>query len=234
MTPPGRPPDAAIPKVAPRLLKLDAGTSLWRVHSTRRSATDFKDKPTDAVFGGGRFDSTHTDPYPFLYAAPEPETAIMETLTRSLPFHFKRFRTIRRVTVANMTLSCVLVTEPLTMISLMSGIDLASALQDEWLIQCGSGDYPQTRRWAAWLRQQVPAAQGIAWMSRRNVGAQSVILFGDRCDDALALTSVPATDLESAAGADWLNARLEPYRTRIIRPAARRIVPPPPASVSRA
>lgn len=223
MTPPGRPPDAALPNVGPRLLKLDVGMSLWRVHSTQRRAIDFKDKPTDAVFGGGRFDSMHTDPYPFLYAAPEPETAILETLTRDLPFHFKHFRTIRRITVANMTLSCVLVTEPLTMISLMNGIDLASALQDEWLIQCGSSDYPQTRRWAAWLRQQVPAAQGIAWMSRRNVGTQSMILFGDRCDNVLELASEPAIDLKSAIGADWLNERLKPYRTRIIRPAARRI-----------
>ncbi len=221
MTPAARPPETADPKISPRLVKLDVGTQLWRVHSTHRLATCFKDQPTDEVFGGGRFDATQTDPYPFLYAAPVPETAILESITRDLPFHPKKFRTIRRENVANLTLSPVLVTEPLTLVSLMTGIDLASALQDQWLIQCESRDYPQTRRWARWLRLQVPAAQGIAWMSRRNVGDQSVVLFGDRCERVLAAASEPAIDLESEAGADWLNHRLKPYWTRIMPPARR-------------
>lgn len=221
MTPAGRPPQAEVPTVSPRLLKLDVGTLLWRVHSTDRPAVCFKRLPTDEVFGGGRFDGTESDPYPFLYAAPVPETAILETLTRDLPFHSRHLRTIRRNTVANMTLSPVLVTEPLTLISLMSGIDLASALQDGWLIQCGSRDYPQTRRWASWLRLQVPAAQGIAWMSRRNVGNQAVVLFGDRCANVLDLATEPAINLASGVGADWLNQRLKPYRTRIMPPARR-------------
>jgi len=182
-------------------------------------AISFKDRPSDEVFGGGRFDATQADPYPFLYAASVPETAILESIARDLPFHSKHPRTIKRASVANLALSPILVSEPLTLISLMSGIDLASALQDGWLIQCGSHDYPQTRRWAKWLRQQVPAAQGIAWMSRWNVGSQSVILFGDRCDSVLESASEPSIDLASEIGADWLNQRMRPYRTRIMPPA---------------
>ncbi len=117
----------------------------------------------------------------------------------------------------------MLVTEPLTLISLMNGIDLASVIQDGWLIQCESRDYAQTRRWARWLRLQLPAAQGIAWMSRRNVGSQSVILFGDRCENVLEMASEPVINLASPAGADWLNQRLKPYRTRISRPHAARL-----------
>lgn len=221
MTPAARPPDAAVPKVSPRLLKLEVGTLLWRVHSADRPAICFKHETTDEVFGGGRFDATDADPYPFLYAAPVPETAVLETLTRDLPFRPTNFRTIRRENVADRTLSRVLVTEPLTLISLMNGADLASVLQDGWLIQCEAHDYPQTRRWAKWLRLQVPAAQGIAWMSRRNVGTQSVVLFGDRCESVLELAGEPAIDLASAAGADWLNQRLKPYRTRVMPPARR-------------
>jgi hypothetical protein len=225
LTPAARPPDTVVSKLSPRLLELDAGTLLWRVHSTLWAATSFKKEPTDDVFGGGRFDATQTDPYPFLYAAPVPETAILETLTRDLPHHSKHFRTIRRKNVADLRLSPLLVTEPLTLISLMNGIDLASALQDEWLIQCESRDYPQTRRWARWLRLQVPIAQGIAWMSRRDVGKQSVVLFGDRCPSVLKPASAPAIDLASAAGADWLNQRLKLYRTRIMPPARRAASP---------
>lgn len=219
MTPAARPPDTVVPKISPRLLKLDVGTMLWRVHSTDRAAISFKNQPTDEVFGGGRFDATQIDPYPFLYAALVAETAILETITRDLPHHSEHFRTIRRENVADLTLSPLLVTEPLTLISLMNAIDLASALQDEWLIQCESRDYPQTRRWARWLRLQVPTAQGIAWMSRRDVGNQSVVLFGDRCASVLKPAIAPAIDLASVTGADWLNQRLKPYRTRIKPPA---------------
>lgn len=221
MTPAARPPETAVPKVSPRLVKLDVGTLLWRVHSTHRNAISFRNQPTDEVFGGGRFDATPTDPYPFLYAAPVPETAVLETITRDLPHHPKHFRTIRRENVIDLTLSPLLVIEPLTLISLMSGIDLACALQDEWLIQCESRDYPQTRRWARWLRLQVPTAQGIAWMSRRDVGQRCVVLFGDRCTSVLEPARLPAIDLASAAGAEWLNHRLKPYRTRIMRPLRR-------------
>ncbi|HUC57998.1 MAG TPA: RES family NAD+ phosphorylase [Streptosporangiaceae bacterium] len=222
MTPAGPPPDKAIPALSPSLVKLDAGTLLWRVHSTFRPAICFKDQPTDEVFGGGRFDATQADPYPFLYAAPAAETAILETVSRDVPFHASHFRTIRQKNVAGLTLSPVLVITPLTLISLMNGIELASALQDGWLIQCESHDYPKTRRWARWLRLQVPAAQGIAWPSRRNVGSQAVVLFGDRCDSVLELAGEPPIDLASPFGADWLNQVLKPYRIRITppRPAA--------------
>lgn len=219
MTPARRPPASAEPKVSPRLVKIDADTLLWRVHSTDRLATSFKAEPTDEVFGGGRFDATQADPYSFLYAASMPETAILETITRDLPFRTTHFRTIRRANVMNLTLSPVLIIEPLTLISLMSTIDLASALQDEWLIQSESRDYPQTRRWAKWLRLQVPTAQGIVWMSRRDLGNQSVVLFGDRCHRVLGPGTGPAINLASKAGADWLNQRMKPYRIRIMPPS---------------
>ncbi len=219
MPPAGQPPASAEPKISPCLVKIGADTLLWRVHSIHRLATSFKDEPTDEVFGGGRFDATPADPYSFLYAAPMPETAILETITRDLPFRTTHFRTIRRANVKNLTLSPVLITEPLTLISLISTIDLASALQDEWLIQCESRDYSQTRRWAKWLRMQVPTAQGIVWMSRRDLGNRSMVLFGDRCRRVLAPGTEPAINLASRAGADWLNQRMKPYRIRIMPPS---------------
>jgi hypothetical protein len=221
MTPPTEPPKNAIKSTSPRLIKVDAGQVLWRVHSSGRSAVSFKDEPTDDVYGGGRFDGTRADPYPFMYAALEPQTALLETVARSLPFPHKGLRLIKRANVESRTISQVLLTEPVTLISLMSGVDLTAALQDEWLIQCDPAWYAHTRRWASWLRVQVSTAQGIVWPSRRNVGSQAVVLFGDRCQGVLELASEPAVSLADKAGADWLNQQLLPYRTRIRPPMSR-------------
>ena len=41
-------------------------------------------------------------------------------------------------------------------------------------------DYPRTREWALWIWQNVPAAQGLIWMSKQDNESQAVMLFGDR------------------------------------------------------
>jgi hypothetical protein len=216
--PPARPPVTA--KASPVATSVPAGTVLWRVHRRSRSSCQFKELKTDQVFGGGRFDSTENDLYGFLYAATDPDTALLETLVRGIPFDDDGWRRIRRVTVAKQRLSPLVTARDLTLVSLLTAADLAAVRQDEWLIQADPPAYPQTRRWGHWLRSQADWADGFVWPSRRNPGHQAFVLFHDRChDDSLRETGPGrAIDLDDAAGAGWLNAQLASYRVWVSCP----------------
>lgn len=211
------PPTAAA--VSPAATVLPAGTQLWRVHRCYRAADAFNDAGSDPLFGGGRFDGTAADPYSYLYAAFDPETAVLETLARGIPFDDRGHRLLRRAAVQRYQVTALVVAGELSLVSLISHEDLAAACQDEWLIQAGPAEYPQTRRWGHWLRCQAGWAQGIRWPSSRHLGHDSVVLFGDRCPPGV-LAARPATGiaLDDRDGAAWLNSRLAPYRIRIKPP----------------
>jgi hypothetical protein len=215
-----RPPATAT--VSPRSLVLPAATRLWRVHKKHRSCTEFKAVAADRHFGGSRFDSTPDDPYPYLYAAQDRQTALLETLVRGIPFNDRGERLIRRAAVTDLRISALVTVSDLTLISLLTTADLAAACQDEWLVQTPASEYPQTRRWAQWLRAQAPWAQGLAWPSVRHVGGRALVLFGDRCQpDALEPVPGSSVDLDDSAGTVWLNQRLAHYRISIRPPAVR-------------
>ncbi|MFE9102373.1 RES family NAD+ phosphorylase [Actinomadura geliboluensis] len=216
------PPTAA--RTTPNRAVLPAGTRLWRVHRGTRAPGDFKPVPADPHFGGGRFDSIPgDDEYPYLYAAPDPRTALLETLVRSIPFDDRGVRYLRRAALAGMVISAVESTSDLALISLLTSADLAAACQDEWLIHAEPHEYPQTRRWARWLRGHAPWGQGLLWPSRRDIGRPSAMLFGDRVDPGgLAPVPGPAVALDDAAGARWLNEQLAPYRIRVKPPRSPR------------
>jgi RES domain len=189
---------------------------LWRVHGKCRQSADFTVAGPDARLSGGRFDSTPDDRYPYLYAAPEQQTALLETLVRSVPFDDGGHRVVRRAAIAGCRLSALQLSRDLTLVCLLTAVDLATVYQDEWLVQAEPSEYPQTRRWGHWLRAQAPWAQGFLWPSRRDLGRQVLVLFGDRCP-AGALRAVAGTsvELDSEAGAAWLNRRLAPYRVSV-------------------
>jgi hypothetical protein len=215
-------------KVSPHWATLPADTVLWRVHDQKWPVTAFKPIAADPWFGGGRFDATSTDDspnpdsYPYLYAAPEQQTALLETLVRSIPFDQKGRRLIRRATVRVTRLAAFQPARDLLLVALRTHTDLAAVCQDEWLVQADPPDYPQTRRWAHWLRGQAPSADGFIWPSRRDLGRDSLILFGDRCDERL-LREVPGSsiELDDADGARWLNKCLDEYRISIRLPPSR-------------
>lgn len=217
-------PLAAPPRSArakPTRFVLRSGTVLWRVHRKDHPGSAFKDLQADKHFGGNRFDGTPDDPFPYLYAAPGARTALLETLARGLPFNDNGSRLIRRVTVRDHRICAVEVTQDLNLIALLSTADLAAACQDEWLIHCAPSEYPQTRRWAQWLRSQAPWAQGLIWASHRDIGGRNIILFGDRClGESLRELAESARDLDDRAGAKWLSRQLAPFRISV-RPPVR-------------
>jgi hypothetical protein len=214
--PPVPPPASA--DVALHLTTLSAGSVLWRLHPASYPATSFKTKPTDNPMLGGRFDGTPADPYPFLYAAPEPQTAVLETLVRNVPFGDDGHRWIKRVAIDGRRVSAVQVTRDLTMVSLLTHADLAAACQDEWLVQADPPDYPSTRYWGSWLRTKAPSADGFVWPSRRNLGHRALILFSRWGEESLTMAGEPAVDLDGDAGAAWLNDLLGPFRIQVAPP----------------
>jgi hypothetical protein len=216
--PPVPPPPSA--KVSPHWATLPADTVLWRVHKQVRRVTAFNPTGADPWFGGSRFDATSADGYPYLYAAPEQQTALLETLVRGIPFNERGRRLIRRAAVRGVQLAALQPARDLLLVALRTHTDLAAVCQDEWLVHADPPSYPQTRHWAHWLRGQAPRADGFIWSSRRDLGSDSLILFGDRCDERV-LREVPgsAIVLDDADGAEWLNKRLAEYRISIRLPA---------------
>jgi hypothetical protein len=203
----------------PNAYTLNAGERLWRVHSRQYGAGEFNPVAADEHFGGGRFDGTKTDPYPFFYAGAESSTALAEVFLRDeLRFTEWGYRLLQWEAVRSRRISMVETTYPLTLLSLRTGPDLAAVAASAWLVQ-GAANYGESRAVARWLRERTPWSQGLIWTSTIDLGKPAVVLFGDRCD-ARALREVPghAIDLDDGPGISWLNAALAPYRTEVRRP----------------
>lgn len=201
---------------------LPACTQLYRVHRRDRAPLEFSPAVADTLYGGGRFDPTSGDEYPYLYAAFSARTALAEVLLRGLPFNDRGTRILPRAAVRERRLSSIELTTEVTLLALTTSAELAAVSQDEWLIHSEAAAYPQTRGWATWLRRQAPWAQGLVWPSKRDVGEKAVLLFGDRCPPSdLRLGDLPAVDLGDDLGRKWLNDMLADYRVTIRPPQTR-------------
>jgi hypothetical protein len=206
----------------PNAYTLNVGERLWRVHSRDYGAEEFNPVAAGEHFGGGRFDGTKTDPYPFYYASAELSTALAEVFLRDeLRFTEWGYRILQWPAVRGRRISVVETTCPLTLLSLRTGPDLAAIAASAWLVQ-GAATYGESRAVAHWLRERAPWSQGLIWTSTIDLGKPAVVLFGDRCA-ASALREVPshAVDLDDKPGINWLNAALAPYRTQVRWPRRR-------------
>nr|WP_218889701.1 RES family NAD+ phosphorylase [Saccharopolyspora hordei] len=196
---------------------MPADTALFRLHERARHAAEFK--PAHVSFGapGGRFDGTPEDPFPTYYAGLHVTTALAEVLLRNISFGHDGQRLIRRAQIAGRRFSAVRTKRELTLVSLLTGPDLAAVAQDSWLVDAEGRDaYPHTRSWASWIRSQADWADGLIWPSKRDTGKPAVVLFGDRCADALDGAEPDLhIDLDSPIGEAWLATMLAPYRAAV-------------------
>jgi hypothetical protein len=189
---------------------------LWRIHPRQTSADQFTSVTSDGVEPSGRFDALDGD-YSTMYVSFHRATAVAERLLRGRSFTMTGTRTLPAASLTGMVVSQVQTPTELTLLRLVQEPDfLALGQPDEWLVTAGEKDYPLTQRWAAWLRKQVQAVQGIVWQSAEDMPRQTAVLFGDRC----ALCPVPGTsvELDDAAGARWLAETVRQYRIQVDRP----------------
>jgi RES domain len=201
--------------------EIAAGTILSRVHRSDFGGTDFNPIGSDVLFGGGRFDSTADNPYPYLYAGEADRTVLAETLLRDVAANDRGARFLAKKYWRDRRLSRLELTQALPVVSLVSGEDLGAIGQDTWLTTCGPDDYPQTRAWAHWLRRIQPAAAGMLWLSKRQPGSLSTCLFGDRCPrGSLVEVGGPLAGpcvFEEEDGFNWLRSNLAAFRVAIRR-----------------
>ncbi|MEV0054391.1 RES family NAD+ phosphorylase [Saccharopolyspora shandongensis] len=204
-------------EAAPTRYVLPADTTLFRLHDRRRHAAEFK--PAQAGDApGGRFDGTSADPFPSYYAGLRVTTALAEVLLRNLGFGYNGQRLIRRAQIADRRLSAVRTARELTLVSLLTGPDLAAVAQDSWLVDTeGKDAYERTRDWAAWIRTQAEWADGLIWPSKRDTGNQALVLFGDRCGADGLDGDEPELqiDLDTPIGEAWLAKMLAPYHAAV-------------------
>jgi hypothetical protein len=176
----------------PAMTRLPARTVLYRVHLTRYPAHAFNPMPAHRYYGGGRFDATDDDHYPYLYAGESVEVAIAEMLLRDLAWDATGTRYLPASALTGRRISAVNTTTDLELVSLRTAADLGAVCQDAWLTTCEPACYAQSRYWAHWIRQRAPAAAGLVWMSYREPSRQAFVFFGDR---------TPATAITTTATA---------------------------------
>ncbi|NYV77370.1 RES family NAD+ phosphorylase [Streptomyces sp. UH6] len=168
-------------KMEPVLTVLPAGTLVWRCHSEEYGPVEFNPNPAHLYFKGNRFDATERDPYPYLYAALEPLTALAEVFLRSVEFDGPG--AVRRIPWAQASrylLTAVRTTADVRLVDLTTAEGLATVWQDEWLVDCEHREYDKTRYWVQVIREHCSSAQGLRWVSKRCRPREAVQFFGDR------------------------------------------------------
>ncbi|WP_225827538.1 RES family NAD+ phosphorylase [Streptomyces naphthomycinicus] len=165
----------------PRRHTLTAGTVLWRCHEEQYAASEFNPSVAHEFFHGSRFDPTEKDPYPYLYAALDPVTALCEVLLRSVEYDDDAVRQIPWAQASRYVLSAVRTTADLSLVDLTTAEGLAAVWQDDWLID--TEEYAGTRYWVRVIRERCADVQGLWWTSKRCRPRPALQLFRDRCPD---------------------------------------------------
>ncbi|MER7968448.1 RES family NAD+ phosphorylase [Streptomyces sp. NPDC096080] len=213
-------------QLRPHQERLPIGTKLWRVHSSKRPAHQFK---PFAPGGGGRFDGSAGDPYACLYAAKDRSTALAETLLRTLDYDPRTSsRLVQWAAIAGKSLSAMRTRCELLVVPLISAEQLADVCQDARLLEGEGATYycRETRPWSSNIRLQAPDIMGLLWQSKRNQPRHALVLFEDRCRARdhqpleLVEDSESIPDLGSEAGIEMANRLLQPLRASIAPPEA--------------
>ena len=209
---------------APATITIPTGTTLFRVHDKRFPADAFNPNPSHRYYGGGRFDATDDDAFPYLYTGETVDVAVSETLLRDLHPDDTGIRQLPRSKITGRRISAIELTADLEVVTLRSGTDLGAVAQDTWLTTCDTRDYPQSRHWGHWIRTHAPTASGYVWRSKREPLHDAYVLFSDRIPvGAIVQThhpSVPAgdrADFDTPRGRRDLRARLTRYGVALAR-----------------
>jgi RES domain len=218
----GPPRGTLLPAATAMTHDVEGETLLYRVHDRKYHPGAFNATPEHIHFGGTRFGGTALDRYPVLYAATEPESALLETLLHDISFAGGLERTVPRPLVEKYLLSTLKLTKPVKLVSLLDAKALSAVATDSWLIHSERPSYPRTRWWSQWIRENNDWAKGLIWPSKRNVGGKCLVLFGDRFDiecgiaaqvdySPIAVPVMPPIDFATPAGSAWLRDALKPY-----------------------
>src|SRR5680860_554407 len=117
----------------PVLHTLSRDTLLYRIHQTRFPAESFNPNPSHQYYGGGRFDSTKDDTYPYLYAGLSAACAIAEALLRDLPNDPAGVGQLPSAKVRGRRISALVTTAEVELVDLRGLLQQRAVAQDNWL-----------------------------------------------------------------------------------------------------
>jgi hypothetical protein len=173
------------PPAKPFKTKPFAGGTWYRVHrfdpvSGHYPPAGFNDTPN----GNARF-SPLIDPatnrvIPTLYAAQTQRGAIAEIVLHDVPTPSTGHLHDWEQDKASLLHLSEIVLAELNLVNLTTTGLRAAGLKVADFFGTEKPDYPRTRQWALHIWQQLPAAQGLYWMSVRDNTCPVVMLFGDR------------------------------------------------------
>lgn len=163
----------------------------YRVHPL--DATTGKYAPeafNDSGKGWARFSPlTHPKtgtPIATTYLASSVNAAIAEVVLHNVPTPSTGYlHDLERDYATHLCLSRVR-TPALSLVNLTATGLKAAGLSVSDLFDGDEGDYARTQGWALWIWQNMPDAQGLHWMSKRDNRAEVVVLFGDRIPGGIA------------------------------------------------
>jgi RES domain-containing protein len=188
---------------------LDAGARLYRVGSNRRGIAEFN----PGVGSGTRFAFFGNPVVPVLYAADTEECALAESLLHDIPVTGGR---LTYDTYADSVLGRLVVGRTLRLASLRGlGLRRLGVSADQ-VTDTPASEYPRTVAWAA--AGHAAGFDGLAWTSRLCNDARAVVLFGDRCGDAVSQDPTFGRLFESGPGLDWLIDTCAPLHVDVLPP----------------
>lgn len=185
----------ALPPAHPLVVRDYPERTVWRCHRFNPATGRYKPSQFNA---GGTGDARFSPIFdsagnviPTMYAATEARTAIAEVVLHDMPSpssgHIFDATQAMDPSEGNMVSSVKL--PALKLVPLTSFGLQAVGLTVPELIGGNSDRYPSTRAWARWIHENIPAVQGLYWMSRRDDENGCMVLFGDRIGSGVVETS---------------------------------------------
>lgn len=185
----------ALPPAHPLVIRDYAPRTVWRCHRLDPTTGRYRAEEFNA---GGRGDARFSPIFdsagvviPTMYAATEARTAIAEVVLHDLPSPSSGhiFDATQAMLPSEFNVVSSLQIPALKLVPLTSFGLQAVGLTVPDLIGGNSDRYPHTRAWARWIYEQMPEAQGLYWMSRRDDENGCMVLFGTRIKTGVSATS---------------------------------------------
>lgn len=191
---------------------LRAGERLYRVHSSARTVTEFNPgygQPTRFAFFGD-------PPMPVLYAANSREAAVAESLLHDIP---QAGGILPYSKYADTVMGLIAIRRDVRLAK-FNGLGLRQlGVGASDLTDTDAADY---RRTVLWARAAHKAGfDGLAWTSHKCDDTRAVVLFGDRCEDAVEQDSSFACVFQIGVDLDWLITICDPLHVDVMPPGAR-------------
>lgn len=150
---------------------------------------------------------------PVLYAAQTERAAVAETLLHDVPV---TGGSLTWDAYAEVVMGRLQLVRPVRLASLR-GLGLRRlGIQAREVTDTPPTTYDRTVTWAA--AAHAHGLDGVAWTSRLCNDSRAVVLFGDRCGDAVEQDVTFGRHFTSGAGLDWLIDTCAPLRVDVLPP----------------